>query len=171
MLATARFAQVRRKPMALAAPLSDEDCQAQSMPDASPVKWHLAHTTWFFELPRRRQYLEPRQLASRVVTNAEYLAFIADGTNNKPLFWLSEGSKFVRANQMSHPLYWRCQDERWQVFSLNGLADLRLDAPVLNVSADCHSGAAATWEANYLRSRGRCHLHHMADTFDVAFGP
>jgi len=71
------FRSVRANTEALAEPLTPEDCAIQSMPDASPVKWHLAHTTWFFEtfvlerwLPRYR----PFHPAFRVLFNSYYNA-------------------------------------------------------------------------------------------------
>src|SRR6218665_1945567 len=44
-----RYLRIRQRSESLLAPLSDEDTVVQSMPDASPAKWHVAHTTWFFE--------------------------------------------------------------------------------------------------------------------------
>src|SRR5215470_14251162 len=72
----ARYRAVRAASEALAAPLSPEDCTAQSMPDASPVKWHLAHTSWFFEtfvLEGTPGY-RPLEPAYRVLFNSYYHA-------------------------------------------------------------------------------------------------
>ncbi len=71
----ARYEMVRRHSMQLAKLLSDEDCCVQSMPDASPVKWHLAHTTWFFEtfiLERMERDFHPYHPAFRVLFNSYY---------------------------------------------------------------------------------------------------
>jgi ergothioneine biosynthesis protein EgtB len=71
----ARYAQVRAATERLAAPLSPEDCALQSMPDASPVKWHLAHTSWFFEtfvLAEHAPDHAPFDPAFRVLFNSYY---------------------------------------------------------------------------------------------------
>jgi ergothioneine biosynthesis protein EgtB len=52
-----RFNEVRRSTLALCEPLSAEDMMVQSCPEASPAKWHLAHTTWFFESFVLREFL------------------------------------------------------------------------------------------------------------------
>jgi ergothioneine biosynthesis protein EgtB len=72
----ARYDAIRRQTEALAAPLSPEDCAVQSMPDASPVKWHLAHTTWFFEtfvLAEEDPRYRPFDPAFRVLFNSYYV--------------------------------------------------------------------------------------------------
>lgn len=70
-----RFREVRAFSMTVAAPLSAEDQTVQSMPDASPTKWHLAHTTWFFErmiLSREPGY-EPFDQRFDAIFNSYYL--------------------------------------------------------------------------------------------------
>jgi len=69
------YRSVRARSLALAEGLSEADCQVQSMPDASPIKWHLAHTTWFFEtfvLERHVPGFRPFDPAFRVLFNSYY---------------------------------------------------------------------------------------------------
>ncbi len=70
-----RFKQIRAKTEALASPLSAEDASLQSMPDASPTKWHLAHTSWFFETFLLEQFetdFFPFHADFRVLFNSYY---------------------------------------------------------------------------------------------------
>jgi ergothioneine biosynthesis protein EgtB len=274
-----RYPQVRGATEALTQGLSAEDCALQSMPDASPVKWHMAHTTWFFEtfvlekhaphhepfhpqfrylfnsyynalgeqfsrsqrgmlsrpglediqryrahvdvkvralldgkplpvdalaivelglnheqqhqelivtdflhllslnplapawkknapepekpsslnfsrfeageveighdgagfsfdneLPRHRQYVAPFEIASRPVSNAEFLAFVEDGGYRRPEFWLSEGWATVAAQRWERPIYWRAVDGAIQEFSQHGLQPLNPARPVTHIS-------------------------------------
>ena len=72
-----RYLEVRAHSLALAAPLSAEDQCVQSMPDASPTKWHLAHTTWFFEtllLQAHAPHYEPYDARFHYLFNSYYEA-------------------------------------------------------------------------------------------------
>ena len=71
----APLSAVRAASVALLQGLGEADCQVQSMPDASPLKWHLAHTTWFFEtfvLERFEPGFQPHHPAYRVLFNSYY---------------------------------------------------------------------------------------------------
>jgi len=292
----ARYRAVRALSLDLRAPLSAEDCQAQSMPDASPIKWHLAHTSWFFEtfvlasarsdyrpldpayrvlfnsyyqqvgaqhprpqrglltrpsldevlayrhhvdaavqdlldqggaaaqgvasiialglhheeqhqelmltdakhllasnplrpayralaaaqngqhvarapangawraydggvwkighdgdgfafdneLPRHAVLLEPFALSTRLVRNADFAAFIADGGYQKPELWLSDGWSMAEARGWTAPLYWERRGGAWWEFTLAGMQPLDAEAPVCHVSF-YEADAYATW--------------------------
>jgi dimethylhistidine N-methyltransferase len=287
-----RYRSVRRGSLERVSPLTPEDQQVQSMPDASPAKWHLAHTTWFFETflliprlagyrpfdpafgylfnsyyeavgprhprparglvtrptqaevvayrahvdaamermlagatdaavaqlvelglaheeqhqelilmdvlhlfaqsplspaygpgfeaprggplawerfeggcvaigaaghgfafdnegPRHETLLRPYRLASRLVTNREWLGFIEAGGYQTPALWLSDGWARVREEGWTAPLYWRRDDEGWRELTLAGLAPLDLEAPALHVSY-YEADAYATWAGKRL---------------------
>jgi len=304
---------VRQYTATLAAPLSAEDCCVQSMPDASPTKWHLAHTTWFFETfvlelheshfapfnaayrvlfnsyynavgdkhprpqrglltrpalddvmryrsavdqrmlalltaqpdnaalrelvilglhheqqhqellltdikhlfsrnplypayfasghktfdpvalqwrsfegglvqighagdgfcfdnekPRHSVYLQPFEMATRLVTNDDYAAFIAAGGYTDPAYWLAEGWDWRQAQGRGHPLYWHWQGDAWHEFTLHGMVPLHRYAPVLHVSyfeADAYarwSGARLPTEAEW--ENGAAGLENIKET-------
>ena len=309
-----RYAGIRAQSVHLAKPLSEEDCCVQSMPDASPVKWHLAHTTWFFETfvldsheepfapfqpafrmlfnsyyngvgekhprpqrglltrpalhevllyranvngrmekllarlgddqplrtlvdlglhheqqhqelmltdvkhllslnplkpayreqeavaspapgasewlafegglvelghggdgfcfdneaPRHKQYLNPYCLGSRLVTNGEYLDFIADGGYRDPRLWLSEGWDWVQANRITQPIYWERNDERWSEFTLGGMQPLEAVAPAVHVSY-FEADAFARWAGARLPSEAQ--WEHAACVREAADEP
>ena len=69
------YTTIRRESMRLIEQLSAEDCCVQSMEDASPAKWHLAHTTWFFEtfvLEKSETHFTPFNESYRVLFNSYY---------------------------------------------------------------------------------------------------
>jgi len=73
----ARYREIRATSVRLTAGLSPEDCLVQTMPDVSPAKWHLAHTTWFFEtfvLDRISPESAPTKPQFRVLFNSYYNA-------------------------------------------------------------------------------------------------
>ena len=76
------------------------------------------------ELSRHKVYLGDYQLATRAVTNEEYLEFMTDGGYTNFVWWHAEGWDWVKKNAVSAPLYWHLIDGRWHQYTLAGLRPL-----------------------------------------------
>ena len=138
------------------------------------------------ETPRHRVFVEDFELATRPVTNAEFLAFVEDGGYEQPPLWLSDGWEAVTARGWHAPLYWERRDEAWTAFTLAGQRPLILEEPVCHVSyyeADAYArwagarlpsevewecaAAAARAEGNFVESG----CFHPAPTPEADGGP
>ncbi|GAB5413855.1 MAG: ergothioneine biosynthesis protein EgtB [Congregibacter sp.] len=96
------------------------------------------------ELPRHRVHLDDFAIADRLVTNAEYQAFIDDGGYQRPELWLADGWAQVCAENWRGPLHWHDVDGRQQEFTLYGLQDRNPHRPVCHVSG-YEAEAYASW--------------------------
>ena len=102
------------------------------------------------EGPRHRVWLEPFQLASRLSTCGEYLAFIEDGGYRRPEFWLSEGWAALQREGWQAPLYWReADDDGFRLFTLHGERPLDPAEPVAHLSF-YEADAFARWSGRRL---------------------
>lgn len=101
------------------------------------------------ESPSHSQYLQPFRIASRLVTNREYLEFMEDGGYCEPRLWLSDGWAWVQKSQRQAPLYWQEREGGWFQFTLAGLQPVNMDAPVSHVSF-YEADAFASWAGHRL---------------------
>ncbi|MEZ5997058.1 MAG: ergothioneine biosynthesis protein EgtB, partial [Hyphomonadaceae bacterium] len=97
------------------------------------------------EGPQHREWMAPFKLATRLVTNGEYRAFIEDGGYARPEFWLSDGWAMVQAEDWAAPLYW----EGDTPFTLAGVQPITADTPVCHISY-YEADAYARWAGRRL---------------------
>ena len=132
---------------------SNADLQWQTFDEGLRTLGRPVNETGFAfdnESPAHQRFVQGFQIANRLVTCGEYLAFINDGGYDNADLWLSEGRAQVLQNDWQCPLYWlapqdpRAPSDQWQLFGLNGVQSLDPQAPVANLSF-YEASAFAQW--------------------------
>lgn len=109
-----------------------------------PIRFHFDN-----EGPAHDVLLRAFELGQRLVTNAEYLAFIDDGGYERPELWLSAGWDIVQKKGWQAPRYWRRDLASWSTFTLHGRRGVREEEPVVHVSY-YEADAYARWSGSRL---------------------
>lgn len=128
--------------------------------DPSPGAFHFDN-----EAPRHRIWLEPFAIANRLVNNAEFAAFIADGGYSRPELWMSEGWAVVQQRGWQAPRYWRGD---WE-FTLAGRRPRQPEAPVRHLSW-FEADAYARWAGARLPSEAEWELAAAVGDLPQAYG-
>ncbi len=129
--------------------------------EAVPLSW-FEHEGGVFEIghegddfaydnegPRHEVLLRPFRIASRAVTNAEWLHFMEDGGYERPDLWLADGWARVRTGELRAPLYWEKTHDGFEAMTLCGQHRIDPTAPVVHVS--CYEADAyARWTGKRL---------------------
>ena len=98
------------------------------------------------ELGRHKVYLHDFEISKNLVSNADFLAFIQDDGYKCFEFWHAEAWDWVNTHKVTSPLYWHLVDGQWHQFTLSGLQELDLHAPVTHLSY-YESYAFAQWKS------------------------
>lgn len=121
------------------------------------------------ETPAHRVLVGPVRIARNLVTNGEWLAFMHDGGYRRPELWLSDGFATAAAESWTAPGNWREIDEKWHVFSLNGLFPVDEELPVNHVSY-YEADAFARWAGKHLPSEFEWEAAARTGELEDAFG-
>jgi ergothioneine biosynthesis protein EgtB len=121
------------------------------------------------EKPVHRALVGPVKLARDLVTNAEWLAFMADGAYSTPTLWLMDGFAAVSNEGWQAPGHWRRIDGEWQVMTLAGLKPLDPSRPVCHVSY-YEADAFARWSGKHLPTEMEWEVAARAGHLNDPFG-
>lgn len=116
----------------------------QPLADELPPAFHFDN-----EVGVHKVYLNETTLSGNLVTNGEYLAFMAAGGYRNFRYWLADGWAWVKANDVQAPLYWHRVDGAWWHYTFDGLVPVDPDVPVCHVSF-YEADAYARWKGERL---------------------